>query len=88
MSRHFTRGTCSRMIDVELDGNVVKSVKFYGGCDGNLKAISAIAKGKTVEELASVWEGNTCGGKPTSCADQLIKALKEELNDEGKPVEE
>ena len=74
--QYYTRGVCSRAINVELDGDVVSSVEFYGGCNGNLKAIAAIAKGKTVDELAAVWEGNTCGPKPTSCADQLIKALR------------
>ena len=74
--QYYTRGVCSRAINVELDGDVVSSVEFYGGFNGNLKAIAAIAKGKTVDELAAVWEGNTCGPKPTSCADQLIKALR------------
>ena len=71
-----TQGVCARAIDIELDGDVVKKVQFFGGCDGNLKAIAKIAEGKTVDELAAYWEGNTCGMKPTSCADQLIKGLR------------
>ena len=47
-----TRGTCSRQIDVELDGDIIKSVQFYGGCNGNLQGISAIVRGKTIEEVA------------------------------------
>ena len=65
-----------RAFNVELDGDVVKEITYFGGCDGNLKAICKIAKGMTVDQLASVWEGNTCGNKATSCADQLVKALR------------
>ena len=77
MYTYYTKGTCAQAIKIELDGDVVKSVEFFGGCNGNLKAISAISKGKTIDELAAVWEGNTCGYKPTSCADQLIRGLRE-----------
>ena len=51
MYSYKTKGTCSRQIDVELDGDVIKDVKFYGGCNGNLQGISAIVRGKTVEEV-------------------------------------
>ena len=77
MHTYYTKGVCARAINFEVEDGIVKHVEFYGGCSGNLKAISAIAVGKTVDELAAVWEGNTCGPKPTSCADQLIKALRE-----------
>ena len=76
MYTYYTSGTCCRAFNVELDGNVVKDIQFFGGCDGNLKAICKISQGKTIDELARVWEGNTCGNKTTSCADQLIKALR------------
>lgn len=71
------RGVCSRQIDVELDGDTVKSVQFTGGCDGNLKAISKLVRGQKVDEVVSLLEGNTCGRRSTSCADQMCKALRE-----------
>lgn len=77
---YIPRGVCSRKIDIELDGNIVKNVKFYGGCDGNLKALSTLVKGMTVEEVAEKLEGNTCGFKSTSCADQLVRGLKEAVS--------
>lgn len=70
------QGICSQKIDFELDGDVVKNVNFTGGCNGNLKGISALVEGKTVSEIASLLEGITCGLKKTSCPDQLAKALK------------
>lgn len=74
-----TRGVCSREILIELDGDKVASVEFHGGCDGNLKAISKLIKGMTVEKVAAILEGNTCGPRPTSCADQLVRGLREAL---------
>lgn len=71
------KGVCSRSIAVEVNDGVIASVKFEGGCDGNLKAISKLVAGKTVDEIAELLEGNTCGPRSTSCADQLIKALRE-----------
>lgn len=72
-----TRGTCSREISFELDGNAVKNVHFVGGCDGNLKAISRLVDGMTVEQIESLLQGNTCGPRPTSCADQLAVAVRQ-----------
>lgn len=72
-----TRGTCSRAIHIELDGDVISHVDFVGGCNGNLKAVSKLVCGKTVNEVAALLEGNTCGHKSTSCADQLVKGLRE-----------
>lgn len=68
------------MISFELEGNVVSNVRFLGGCNGNLKAISKLVDGKTVEEIESVLKGNTCGPKPTSCADQLCIGLRQALD--------
>lgn len=76
---HFsytTSGTCSREIEFDIDGNVIHNVSFLGGCDGNLKAISKLVEGKTVDEIVSTLSGNTCGGKATSCADQLSRACQ------------
>ena len=72
-----TRGVCSREINIDLDGDTIKHVDFVGGCDGNLKAICKLIEGKTVEDVASVLEGNTCGRRSTSCADQLVQGLRE-----------
>ncbi len=77
MYSYKTKGTCSAQIDVELDGDIVKAVKFYGGCNGNLQGISRIAVGKTVDEIAESFEGIRCGMRSTSCPDQLVKALRE-----------
>ncbi len=76
MYNYKTSGTCSTNIALELDDNVIKSVAFTGGCNGNLKAVSALVKGKTVEEVESILSGITCGFKQTSCGDQLAKAVR------------
>ena len=79
---YTTRGTCSRQITFELDGNRVKNIHFVGGCDGNLKAVSKLADGMTVEQIESMLRGNTCGPRPTSCADQLAIALQQAYDKE------
>ena len=72
-----TKGTCSTMIDVELKDGVIDSVKFTGGCNGNLQGISALVKGMKPEEAISRLKGIRCGFKTTSCPDQLAHALEE-----------
>ena len=72
-----TKGTCSTMIDVELKDGVIDSVKFTGGCNGNLQGISALVKGMKPEEAISRLKGIRCGFKPTSCPDQLAHAWEE-----------
>lgn len=72
-----TKGTCSSRITFDLDGDVVTNVKFTGGCNGNLKGISSIVDGMTVEEISKKLDGITCGFKNTSCPDQLAKAVTE-----------
>ena len=72
-----TKGVCAMKIDFDLDGNVVRNIRFLGGCDGNLKAISKLCDGMTVDEIERKLRGNTCGRKPTSCADQLARAVRE-----------
>jgi uncharacterized protein (TIGR03905 family) len=72
-----TSGTCSKFIDVEVDdNNVIQDVVFVGGCHGNLQGIRKLVKGMKAEEVISRVEGIRCGSKPTSCPDQLAKALK------------
>ncbi len=74
--KYKTKGTCSTMIEVELNGNIVKNVVFTGGCDGNLQAIPKLVEGLTVDEVEQKIGGISCGGRPTSCGDQLAKACR------------
>lgn len=69
-------GVCSTRIDIEVAGNTVKSVKFTNGCPGNTHGVANLIVGMTVEEAIKRLEGIDCGGKGTSCPDQLAKALK------------
>ena len=73
-----THGTFSTAIHIDLDdtGTTIESVSFDGGCNGNLKAIGKLVKGMPAAEVADLLEGNTCGPRPTSCADQLSRALR------------
>ena len=75
-----TSGTCSQKIFFEIEDNILKSVQFLGGCNGNLKGISALVEGMEVREVIKRLEGTTCGMKSTSCPDQLATALKKALN--------
>lgn len=77
-----TKGTCSSRITFDIDGNVVKNVKFTGGCNGNLKGIASIVDGMTVEDIEKKLSGITCGFKSTSCPDQLAKAVREAYSKE------
>ena len=74
---YTTKGTCSQVISFDIDGNVVSNIRFIGGCNGNLKAISKLVDGWTVEKIEQYLKGNTCGPRPTSCADQLARAVRE-----------
>lgn len=77
MQTFVPRGVCPRAINIELDGDRVAHVDFEGGCNGNLKAISKVVTGMTVDEVAELFEGNTCGRRGTSCVDQLVRGLRE-----------
>ncbi|MBQ7506127.1 MAG: TIGR03905 family TSCPD domain-containing protein [Lachnospiraceae bacterium] len=74
-----TKGTCSSKIDFDLEDGIVQNVRFTGGCNGNLKGISALVEGKRAEEIASLLQGVQCGMKGTSCPDQLSRALTEAM---------
>ncbi len=71
-----TQGTCATKIELELDGNIVRNVKFTGGCNGNLQAIPKLVEGLTVEQVEEKIGGISCGGRPTSCGDQLARACR------------
>ena len=69
-------GVCSRLIHVELDGDKIANVEFVGGCAGNTAGISSLVKGMEVDEVIARLKGTDCGGRGTSCPDQLAKALE------------
>lgn len=71
-----TQGTCSTRIEAEVENGIVKNVCYTGGCNGNLKGICSLVKGMPVDEVIARLEGIRCGSKPTSCPDQLAKALR------------
>jgi len=75
--RYRTKDTCSMEILFDIEGNIITNIEFIGGCNGNLKAISKLVDGMTVEAIEEKLLGNTCGRRPTSCADQLAKAVRE-----------
>ena len=70
------KGTCSKLMEFEIEGNIIKSLKVTGGCNGNLKGIAALVKGMEVQDAITRLQGITCGFKSTSCPDQLAKALE------------
>ena len=72
-----TKGTCSRSILFEIEDGKLKNVQYIGGCNGNLKGIGALVEGMDVDAVIARLEGISCGGKPTSCPDQLATALKQ-----------
>lgn len=74
---YTTKGTCSRSILFEIEDNKLKNVQYIGGCNGNLKGIGALVEGMDVDAVIARLEGISCGGKPTSCPDQLATALKQ-----------
>lgn len=82
MTRHLTHtcvGTCSRQIDIELDNDIIRSVRFTGGCDGNTQGVAALVRGMKVEEAIARLEGIDCRGRGTSCPDQLARVLRQAL---------
>jgi uncharacterized protein (TIGR03905 family) len=78
-----TQGTCSREIYFSIEDGKVTNVRFVGGCDGNLKAIAKLCEGMDAKKVAELLCGNTCGFKPTSCGDQLARAITKALNQNG-----
>lgn len=76
---YHPQGTCSVQINISVDNGIIRDVSFVGGCNGNLQGISALVRGMKVTDAISKLEGIRCGGKPTSCPDQLAQALKETL---------
>ena len=73
---YLTENTCSQMISFDLDGDKVRNISFTGGCNGNLKTISSLLEGWTVDDIEKKLTGIICGRRPTSCSDQLAKAVR------------
>ncbi len=73
------KGVCSRKIYIDIDGEVIKDVRFEGGCAGNTRGLSEMVKGLNAKDVIKKLKGITCGIKPTSCPDQLAKSLEEIL---------
>jgi len=76
-----TKDTCASEIRFDLTDGVVSNIVFIGGCNGNLKMISKLLEGQTADYIVSHCEGNTCGYRATSCADQLAKAVKKAVSE-------
>ena len=70
------KGVCSRHMEIDVEDGVIQAVRVIGGCNGNLQGISSLLVGMTTDEAIRRMEGIRCGVKPTSCPDQLAKALK------------
>ena len=72
-----TQGTCSQSIEFEVEDGIVRNVQFYGGCDGNTQGVARLVEGMKTEDVLARLEGIRCGFKPTSCPDQLCKAIRQ-----------
>lgn len=71
------KGTCSTKMEFEFEGDIIRSLKVTGGCNGNLQGICSIIKDKTIDEVFAAFSGIRCGLRPTSCPDQIAVAIKE-----------
>ena len=76
---YATQGICAKRITFELEDGKLHNVKFFGGCPGNLQAIPKLIEGADAGTIAQILRGNDCGGRGTSCADQLARAIDEAL---------
>lgn len=72
-----TRGVCAQAIRFEVENDIVQKVQFIGGCSGNTQGVARLAEGMSVDAVIAKLRGISCGGKPTSCPDQLAKALEQ-----------
>lgn len=77
MNTYKTQGVCSSEIDFEIEDNIIKFVRFVGGCSGNTQGVAALIAGMNIDDAINRLEGIKCGFRPTSCPDQLAKALRQ-----------
>ena len=82
MNTFTTTGTCSRAINFEVEGDIIKHVEFVGGCSGNTQGVARLVEGMNIHDAIKKIEGIKCGPRPTSCPDQLAKALKGYLSNQ------
>lgn len=78
------QGVCTKMMNIEVDGNKIASVEFIGGCAGNTQGVARLIEGMDVDEAIRKLEGIRCGFRDTSCPDQLAQALKQYKEGEGR----
>lgn len=81
--QYTPRGVCSRRMTFEIENGIVADLKVEGGCNGNLKGISSLVKGLPVKEVIERLSGINCGGRGTSCPDQIAQALKKFTEENG-----
>ena len=74
--RHMNKHTCSKAVDFEVENSIITSCQFIGGCHGNTQGIAALVIGRHVDDVIEVLSGIDCGGRGTSCPDQLAQGLK------------
>lgn len=79
-----TSGVCSQQIHFRIENGVLRDVRFVGGCNGNLQGIGRLVEGTPAEEVEAKLKGVSCGGRPTSCPDQLARAIRAALDSEKK----
>ena len=77
---YATEMVCAQVISFDINDDVITNIRFMGGCNGNLKAISKLVDGWSVEKIEQYLRGNLCGNRPTSCADQLARAVRAAYN--------
>ena len=82
--QYKTKGTCSQLIDFDINDGILTNVSFTGGCNGNRSGISRLVEGRKATEVADILKGTTCGFKNTSCPDQLSRALLEAVENASK----
>ncbi len=75
--KYLTKGVCSRSIEIEVEEDIIRSVRFEGGCNGNTQGIAKLVAGRRVDEVIDALKSIRCGFRPTSCPDQLAMALTE-----------
>ena len=80
MNTYRTHGTCSQVINFEVENNIIKYFEFVGGCSGNTQGVARLVEGMDIHDAISRLKGIRCGMRPTSCPDQLATALEEYIN--------
>ena len=81
MEIHYkTKGVCSREMNIDVEDGIIRDIEIIGGCNGNLQGICALVKGQKAKDVSELLKGIKCGGKSTSCPDQLSIALTQAID--------